>query len=554
MSKIHTPRGGTRWEQASLEPLEQRSLLSADLSLPTLFDNGKPVSSVLSADFDIDGIPDMVVAAGRQIAFLRGVGDGSFEPARVLTLNAPAGKISAGHLNADAYLDLVSAGTKATGVLRSVIRVLTFDVDQLRLVPAFAITVDAATTSVEAANLIHGTRDQILFTGRFVDGIDRAQVYHLRLADPPFPSSPPRGLRLMATILEREGRLLAPALINRDQDPQIDSLIYVAAGTDASSIVEVFVTGFSTVSGGVAVRATYAGRLTEPFAADLDNDGDFDIAAASQRYASFLGTLRATSFDVLVFRNDGTGALSAPDIVYEGQDLTLPPQTLDRQGRIVGISADGENGPALLVLDQSSDGDPFNAPGTLPKSRSSIVELTPDGGGGYTPSTSFEWLGESLATPPSAVVPVLVTRLGLDDHTDYAWVIGSRLRVFNYDGNPSPLQLESASFSQRVPAETGRYVTYTAQVFDPSIYVGTPEARPFVDFFLDINGNGVIDAGDIRAVRVPTSLGEDPVSSKHRQVQAFWPRGTFNLLVRATSADGTRLSNTYCIDTPLTIV
>lgn len=86
MSKTRTRTGERNvGGAASLEQLEQRTLLNGELPFPSVFDNGKLVSSVLTADFDIDGLPDLVVSAGRQIAFLRNVGDGSFEPARVLT-------------------------------------------------------------------------------------------------------------------------------------------------------------------------------------------------------------------------------------------------------------------------------------------------------------------------------------------------------------------------------------------------------------------------------------------------------------------------------------
>lgn len=93
------------------ESLEPRQLLASGFNPdgPVVATPSQAPTSIITADFDGDSKPDLVMSVGREIIFQKGGGGGRFGAARVLArLNTDAGLLGAGDFNNDGRMDLFS--------------------------------------------------------------------------------------------------------------------------------------------------------------------------------------------------------------------------------------------------------------------------------------------------------------------------------------------------------------------------------------------------------------------------------------------------------------
>ena len=102
----------------STPPTARAALVPIDVSFPTqtVLSTDQPYgSSIIVADFDGDGRPDVAAASVQdsQISWYRNLGDGSFSPAIVISSAAlDPSCIVAADIDADGRIDLVSASSK----------------------------------------------------------------------------------------------------------------------------------------------------------------------------------------------------------------------------------------------------------------------------------------------------------------------------------------------------------------------------------------------------------------------------------------------------------
>ena len=84
---------------------------SSGTTTPATFGNLTNPSSVVTGDFNEDGIPDLAVAAAgaAQVAEFTGIGDGTFKDAVPYSTGSTPSFVAAGDLNSDGHLDLVTA-------------------------------------------------------------------------------------------------------------------------------------------------------------------------------------------------------------------------------------------------------------------------------------------------------------------------------------------------------------------------------------------------------------------------------------------------------------
>ncbi|MFQ5779964.1 MAG: FG-GAP repeat domain-containing protein [Nitrospiria bacterium] len=84
---------------------------SGDFSGPLTVPTPSPIKSVVTADFNGDGIADLVAAhaAPPQLTVLLGIGDGGFAPAGTISLDSPPGAMAVGDFNFGGAADLAVA-------------------------------------------------------------------------------------------------------------------------------------------------------------------------------------------------------------------------------------------------------------------------------------------------------------------------------------------------------------------------------------------------------------------------------------------------------------
>ncbi|HEX4124940.1 MAG TPA: VCBS repeat-containing protein, partial [Tepidisphaeraceae bacterium] len=102
-----------------IEPLEDRTLLSAaTLSPPVQVAVGADPAAVATADFNGDGLPDLVTAnASGTISILLNTGNGTFAPAQTLAAGLRPTSVAVGDFNGDTKPDIAVADA-ATGTIK----------------------------------------------------------------------------------------------------------------------------------------------------------------------------------------------------------------------------------------------------------------------------------------------------------------------------------------------------------------------------------------------------------------------------------------------------
>lgn len=84
-------------------------------ALQPILGTGQRPTAMVTADFNGDGVPDLAVGnhLGDSVSIFRGMGDGTFTPMDLLPLQPGSGlfDLRAGLINADAFLDLVTANS-----------------------------------------------------------------------------------------------------------------------------------------------------------------------------------------------------------------------------------------------------------------------------------------------------------------------------------------------------------------------------------------------------------------------------------------------------------
>lgn len=96
---------------AGIESLEARCLLTSAFNPdgPTIATPSEAPTSIITADFDGDSKPDLVMSVGQDIIFQKGGGGGRFGAPRVIAhLNSKAGLLGVGDFNGDGLKDIFS--------------------------------------------------------------------------------------------------------------------------------------------------------------------------------------------------------------------------------------------------------------------------------------------------------------------------------------------------------------------------------------------------------------------------------------------------------------
>jgi hypothetical protein len=85
-------------------------LPGGSFGLPLPFPAGITGSVLAVGDFDLDGKPDLAVATGAVVSFLRGNGNGTFARAGHVFIDGGASELAFGRFDSDALPDLIGAG------------------------------------------------------------------------------------------------------------------------------------------------------------------------------------------------------------------------------------------------------------------------------------------------------------------------------------------------------------------------------------------------------------------------------------------------------------
>lgn len=171
-----------------IESLEARCLLTSAFNPdgPTIATPGDAPTSIITADFDGDSKPDLVMSVGKDIIFQKGGGGGRFGAPRVLMhLNTGAGLLGVGDFNNDGINDLFSVEQETFGGWYR----LLLNNGQAQFSAALYGRTFTAVESVTVGNIDSDAQDEVLLKGRspiiFLGGIIAGEVPdEIRVLDP----------------------------------------------------------------------------------------------------------------------------------------------------------------------------------------------------------------------------------------------------------------------------------------------------------------------------------------------------------------------------------
>lgn len=381
--------------QDLFESLEARQLLATGFNPdgPVVATPDRAPTSIVTADFDGDSKPDLVMSVGREIIFQKGGGGGRFGAPRVLVrLNTDAGLLGAGDFNNDGNVDLISVEKgKTFGWMRTLM-----NVGGARFsVTAYARS-QTGVDSITVGNIDADIEPEVLLEGRtYLLTLAAGHVPdEIRVLDPqrlfitfrdqttPIPFPP---LRLIDRGVALRGADLAqPALADlfgtginniivggRSSDDVLSGFIQAyayanpnpflpipfplddaqAAGQDLPAPL------FNLVGGPIEMES----EVTSVGAADMNSDGKQDLVATMLRLtptpANRLGFSDYQAFTVMLAR---TG--SAQDFEFntfsmlESRSLESPPDTIRAAApeyriiSIADINSDGKIDLGLSVI------------------------------------------------------------------------------------------------------------------------------------------------------------------------------------------------------------
>lgn len=511
----------------SCEPLEPRLALSG-----AALSDYPNVSSPVVADFDLDGYPDIAAAGTREVVFFRNDGTGNFEEPRVLTLLGRVGTLRLGDVDGDGHQDLVTSYNFSQSfpqqITFSVIRLIRFDPVSGGFTLSSAERHERTVVPVLSADLDPTPGDEVVFRdgNQFLISVfdaDASAFSTLQAFDlPPW-----------STVAFSAGD------VDGDGDAEL-----IAGHADISSPVTTLIAyhrapaheppSFAPVTLGMLPGMN--GLV--PFVTDIDGDGDLDITATYRGpHAADIpfGGFPAVHF--IVFTNDGTGSFDEARVMrtvttgsprgITGRIRTDWPATVAGSDLIV----ETRHGVSSQVV--------------------RLFRISADGAGGFTSMR----IARSLNFYVSIAYIGDLAGAGPADPFDFVLATSGRLwsQVNTPAGEP-PTVFFPYIFPAAASYATGSEVRVVTQLFDPRTFLQPNPFRTRVQVFVDINGNGEIDGEDLLAAQRRVNATRNAFPELTFRVTDSMPRGTFNLLVRATGVPGELVGNTFCIDTPVTFV
>lgn len=505
-----------------VEALEARLFLNAGApSLEVFQQTGPRIRIVQTADFDGDGDMDIAIHSSRPrrsvVTVLANNGHGEFE--RVATRRFPLLTIgfAVGDFNGDGVSE-IAVGSRLDDGAGTLIRLLELDSDAGRLRRTESLILNERLRRFRS--IPAGTQgDSLLMKAG-------SQGRILRVGD--------AGLQALEPAYSLTGSVSDPRIVDADGDGYHD--IVVVTYQSMPSAVEVRIFHQDPSNPGTFTAASTVLAMPDirgiPLVADVDQDGLPDIVAM------------ATGGRVLFFKATVDG-YETPELIYERPD-DFPTFYLHN---LVG-SGVGPTGDFEIWVKQTRD---FSGrPPTSPQTH--LLRLVRQDDGSFSPRIAFSQGLFTDRRPTGRYQPAHLTN---DSAMDFLAVTGlhgfrsNAIIALKFDGTDRmplvrPVSVQTTGTGAPDTASTGDTVVLSSRVIDPEEMIGEPGGIRRVSYFLDVNGNGVIDEGDRRIARGPTS---------HfiRTVRAGWPRGTFNVLVQAADIHGNQ-SAVYCAAQQLTIV
>lgn len=503
------------------EPLEPRALLAAVYTLPaeatTLLQ--APQESVVAADFDGDGLTDMVTASGRTITFLRGRADATFAPPVATTLPTEVGAIAAGLMDGNALPDLAAvgrvpaAGGMPAGAVGLIVRVLYLD-------PASgAFAVGARRRYGDAAM---AATLPVVTTGNVSDGWRHEIVLNIG------PHVDVRSIR----VLDRAR--LDPVMREQITDPA-SAFGGVAVG-DVLPVErdEVFVTAVGRWASTLVVRTALSRYAVESFAGreyssiaigDYDGDGRSDVLLAGRTIPSAPGG--ATS-EIVGLRSIGD-TLAAADRLA----ASLASDVEYSVHGVIDFNADGRPDVVARVASTSAGSGLYSvdyAPTLLVRAAD----------GTYAPYDTAQRHGAYTNLGPPVRSAVVAAALGSQRipaiaHAGTPWSPGLTVALAT-TAEHAPRILDAAGTYNVLPGGiVGRLLTLSAGVRDQDAVRGGRVVR--VEWAYDSDRDGAITASD-RPLGEATSADAAGLWTARLMVPTSWETGFFTMYVRATDDTG----------------
>lgn len=297
---------------AALEALEPRLCMTAPGSL-TLPPSATVLSyaateSVVSADFDQDGLADVVASRGNTLSFHRGRADGTFGAAVVTTLPTEVGVLAVGRFDGDQRPDLASLARVrgiGTGYIGLLARTLYFDAGTLKFSVGARLRLgDAASAGGErrigAGDFVSGWRDEI------VAGI--GSKVDIRLLKLPMRTE----LVQHDVLLQSNQAVLQAMTVARNLPGAAAGRSQVVSVIGESFSHTVTVTRVSSDTIGQhdtrSVQSFATGRYASVVTGDIDGDGDVDILLGGTN-SSESGTIG----EIVVLRGASGGVWGAAE-------------------------------------------------------------------------------------------------------------------------------------------------------------------------------------------------------------------------------------------------
>ncbi len=580
-------RSRTGWCEAGaigLESLESRSMLSSSFNPDggVVYRTGEQVSSVVAADLNGDGVQDVVLAAGRTVQFLRGMGNGKFAPARTIaTFNAGAGLIGVGKFNSDGLPDLFVVQQTDLPGQRGWTRLLLNQGSGNFAIGPYGRLTNMNAVTLTVANVDTDDRDEVLITGKRLILTAEADPADdvLRIFDPTFNTppgaSPGTLLGMKETITLLGSSMTAPTVIRRTDHGDI----YIGMAdhlSDADGTLRVY--SYEEFPVGIPemlppprlnelARSTLIGRPNSLAIDHIAGNQIIDAAVTTQGLDSALG-FAAVFGRTYLLRGLPPGGdvpvtqFGTPTLVHsrvlQGGDLFIPSQDY----RITGISDLNSDGLLDIALTVTQ--------GTGPsQTKVEFVELIqlptliPFGLGGSAQPTFQGVIGSSqtttgvtFATAASFAAAHTLADLRALGRSDLILLdrptangpIGVKV-IQNTTGLKRPRVLSGLVVSADTPIHPGTRGP-AGSMWDVHATVQTPESTRFirvdtVRIYRDSNRNGVLDSADTLLgsafqdgiAAVATDIDGSSSWTLHITIGVNWGLGPIGLFAVATDSN-----------------